>query len=108
MAPHAEGRVELVVKRGKEILRRCELTCSHGELQPAPASDSAVRERGVDVTLTLTPADADGVSTGSLDPSVAFMRGQMKVEGDFELLLTALPLTRGPGFDAVRRCLAAE
>ena len=50
-----------------------------------------------DVTFTATPADAQGLHDGTLDLSVGFMRGQVKMAGDFGALLQLLPLTSGPG-----------
>jgi len=49
-----------------------------------------------DVTFTATPADAQALHDGTLDLSVGFMRGQVKMAGDFGALLHFLPLTRGP------------
>ena len=49
-----------------------------------------------DVTFTATPADAQGLHEGTLDLSVGFMRGQVKMAGDFGALLQFLPLTNGP------------
>ena len=59
---------------------------AHGEGAP---SDPA------DVTFTATPADAQALHDGSLELSVGFMRGQVKMAGDFGTLLQFLPLTHG-------------
>jgi len=48
-----------------------------------------------DVTFTATPADAQALHEGVLDLSVGFMRGQVKMAGDFGALLRFLPLTGG-------------
>ena len=40
-----------------------------------------------DVTFTATPADAQALHDGTLDLSVGFMRGQVKMAGDFGALL---------------------
>lgn len=48
-----------------------------------------------DVTFTCTPADAQALHDGSLDLSVGFMRGQVKMAGDFGALLRFLPQTSG-------------
>jgi putative sterol carrier protein len=65
-------------------------------------ADAAVVERGdgppadpADVTFTATPADAQSLHDGALDLSVGFMRGQVKMSGDFGALLRFLPLTGG-------------
>ena len=68
----------------------------------ARITDGAVAERGggeppeaADVTFTATPADAQALHDGALDLSVGFMRGQVKMAGDFGALLRFLPLTHG-------------
>jgi len=48
-----------------------------------------------DITFTATPADAQALHDGALDLSVGFMRGQVKMAGDFGTLLHFLPLTGG-------------
>ncbi len=69
----------------------------------AQVDDGAVVARGdgapaqpADVTFTATPADAQALHDGTLDISVGFMRGQVKMAGDFGALLQFLPLTAGP------------
>ena len=64
--------------------------------------DATVTERGdgspaepADITFTATPGDAQALHDGALDLSVGFMRGQVKMAGDFGLLLKLLPLTTG-------------
>jgi hypothetical protein len=47
---------------------------------------------GADLTVTLADADAREVLAGTLDPSVAFMQGRMKVAGDMGPLLDLLAL----------------
>jgi SCP-2 sterol transfer family len=68
----------------------------------ARVADAAVVERGdgapsepADLTFTATPADAQLMHEGTLDLSVGFMRGQVKMAGDFAKLLRFLPLTGG-------------
>ena len=68
----------------------------------ARVDDQAVLERGdgaptdpADVTFTATPADAQAMHEGTLDLSAGFMRGQVKMTGDFGALLRFLPLTGG-------------
>ncbi len=86
--------VEFVVAAGKKEQAR-----GWAEL----ADDGTVVGRGegtpaqpADVTFTATPADAQGLHDGTLDISVGFMRGQVKMAGDFGALLQFLPLTGGP------------
>lgn len=85
--------VEFVVAAGKKEQAR----------SWARLDDGSVVERGdgapsapADVTFTATPADAQGLHDGALDLSVGFMRGQVKMAGDFGALLHFLPLTAGP------------
>ncbi len=47
------------------------------------------------ITFTATPADAQALHDGTLDLSVGFMRGQVKMAGDFGALLRFLPKTGG-------------
>jgi hypothetical protein len=68
----------------------------------ARVGDTTVVERGegapaepADLTFTATPADAQALHDGSLDLSVGFMRGQVKMSGDFGALLRFLPMTAG-------------
>ena len=51
-----------------------------------------------DLTLTLSPDDAELVRSGQLDPSVAFMQGKLKTAGDNALLLLVLSWTTTPAF----------
>ena len=68
----------------------------------ARVGDDGVLERGdgaparpAAITFTATPADAQALHEGTLDLSVAFMRGQVKMAGDFGSLLRFLPRTGG-------------
>lgn len=68
----------------------------------ARVEDSTVADRGdgeppadPDVTFTATPADAQALHDGTLDLSVGFMRGQVKMAGDTGALLRFLPSTSG-------------
>jgi hypothetical protein len=91
-APEREVVVEFVVAAGKKEQAR----------GWARVSDSSVLDRGdgapdapADLTFTATPADAEALHDGSLDLTVGFMRGQVKMSGDFGTLLRFLPLTSG-------------
>jgi hypothetical protein len=53
-----------------------------------------------DLTLTLPAAEAGAIAAGTLDPSVAFMRGRLKTAGDNGLLLAVLAAAAAPGFAA--------
>ena len=91
--PDAPVVVEFVVAAGKKEQAR-------GWARLAGAT---VVERGEgappappDLSFTATPADAQLLHEGALDLSVGFMRGQVKMAGDFGALLRFLPLTHGP------------
>jgi hypothetical protein len=90
--PDDELVVEFVVAAGKKEQAR-------GWARVGPA---AVIERGdgppeqpAAITFTATPADAQALHDGTLDLSVGFMRGQVKMAGDFGALLRFLPRTGG-------------
>jgi putative sterol carrier protein len=84
--------VEFVVAAGKKEQARGwarvdgTTVVEKGESAPADPAD---------VTFTATPADAQALHDGTLDLSVGFMRGQVKMAGDFGALLQFLPLTSG-------------
>jgi hypothetical protein len=84
--------VEIIVAAGKK---------EHAHTW-ARVDAGAIVERGdgapanaADITFTATPADAQALHDGALDLSVGFMRGQVKMAGDFGALLQFLPLTAG-------------
>jgi hypothetical protein len=90
--PDAPVVVEFVVAAGKKEQAR----------GWARVGDGKVLERGdgaptgpADITFTATPADAQAMHEGTLDLSVGFMRGQVKMAGDFGALLQFLPMTGG-------------
>ena len=84
--------VEFVVAAGKKEQARSWARIDGGA--PAAQGDGAPAD-AVDVTFTASPADAQALHDGTLDLSVAFMRGQVKMAGDFGALLKFLPLTAG-------------
>jgi SCP-2 sterol transfer family len=85
--------VEFVVAAGKKEQARSwvridgEQLVERGEGAPVPAP--------ADITFTATPPDAQALHDGALELSVGFMRGQVKMAGDFGALLHFLPLTAG-------------
>jgi putative sterol carrier protein len=85
--------VEFVVAVGKKEQARSWVRVDDGSV--AARGDGAATE-AADVTFTATPADAQALHDGTLELSVAFMRGQVKMAGDFGKLLQFLPLTHGP------------
>ena len=92
-------RVEYVVMSGKTVVSRSavEVDAESGTV----AAVAGVSADGVGlepaVTFTFTPALAAEVASGSLDLSVGFMRGAVKMAGDPGALLRALPaLAKNP------------
>jgi putative sterol carrier protein len=84
--------VEFVVAAGKKEQARGWARVADGEV--VERGDGAPAEPA-DVTFTATPADAASLHDGTLDLSVGFMRGQVKMSGDFGVLLRFLPMTGG-------------
>jgi hypothetical protein len=79
--------IDFVVAERKKELERHRVVVD-GDTITASEVDDAVAE----VVFTLTPAGAAAVNDGTLDLSVAFMRGTMKMAGDFGVLLHVLPI----------------
>ena len=84
--------VEFVVAVGKKEQARSWAQVEGGSMI---ARGQGEAPEPVDVTFTATPPDAQALYDGSLDLSVGFMRGQVKMAGDFGKLLQFLPLTAG-------------
>ena len=84
--------VEFVVAAGKKEQARGWARVDDGAVV---AKGEGAPAEAADVTFTATPADAHAMHEGTLDLSVGFMRGQVKMAGDFGALLQFLPLTGG-------------
>jgi hypothetical protein len=84
--------VAFVVAKGKKELRR--VVAQIDDTGKVASSGESVDD--ADITFTLTEADAQLVHDGQLELPVGFMRGQIKMAGDFGKLLQFLPLTAGP------------
>jgi putative sterol carrier protein len=72
-----------------------------------PVAAAAGTIDDADVTLTLSWSDGAAVHAGTLDPSVAFMQGRMKVAGSMGVTLALLPVAREPDGLEWRRQVAA-
>jgi hypothetical protein len=92
---------------------------------PAPASDAPAEGRGTlelrdgrvvgwrpgevagdaVATLTLPAADARAVLDGTVEPSVLFMQGRLKIDGDMAVVLAILSATTRGGYDRARATL---
>src|SRR5262245_9787536 len=83
--------IEFVVAAGKKeqarSWARIDASGAVTELGEGPAAEAAT------ITFTCTPADAQALHDGDLDLAVGFMRGQVKMAGDFGALLHFLPRT---------------
>ncbi len=79
--------VDIVVAERKRELERHRVVVEGSSVTSVPTDDTPAA-----VVFTLTPADADALRGGSVTPSVAFMRGTMKMAGDFGVLLRVLPI----------------
>lgn len=84
--------VEFVVAAGKKEHARSHMRVDSGAVS---ATGAGPAPEPADIVFTLTPPDADAVRAGALDLAVGFMRGQIKMAGDFGALLHLLPLTSG-------------
>jgi hypothetical protein len=98
--PGLSARVQLQITGGPEGDVSCYWVLADGR----PTSAGVGTVESADLTLTLAWADAAALQAGSLDASVAFMQGRMKVAGSMEVTLALLPATRSPeGQDLCRR-----
>ncbi len=90
--------VEYVVAKGKTVVDRRTVTIDGGaivESHDGGPSDGT----SADVVFTLTPELAEALTDGTLNVSVGFMRGSIKMAGDNAALFAALPvLHRASGF----------
>jgi hypothetical protein len=85
--------VDYVVQERKKELARHRVVVDGDTVKEA---DDAPGDAAV--TFTLTPALADQLAQGTLNLSVGFMRGEVKMAGDFGVLLHVLAtLTAAPG-----------
>jgi putative sterol carrier protein len=84
--------IEFVVAKGKKELGR---SYAHVDDDSVTGAADGPAPRPADIVFTVTPEDAEALRSGALDLSVGFMRGQVKMAGDFGTLLRFLPATYG-------------
>lgn len=101
--PDVTGTVSLAVGLGG----RREVGCHWRYDQGVPGDGGPGKLAEADLQFTLAAADAAGVVSGEITPSVAFMRGRLKATGDGALLLGFLASTNAPEFESWRRQVAA-
>ena len=80
--------VEYVIAKGKTEVGRCTVLIDSNSVVSTTARTPGANP---DVVFTLTPALAESIATGALSVGVGFMRGAVKMAGDFGALLTVLP-----------------
>jgi len=97
--PGVSGRVQQHITGGPEGDVSCYWVLEDGHLTSAAVGTADP----ADLTLTMSWDDAAAVQSGSLDPSVAFMQGRMKVAGSMEMALALLPITASPECQDLRR-----
>ena len=86
--------VEYVIAKGKTEVGRCTVVIDDNLVVSTTASTPGADNDpsgDPDVVFTLTPALAESIATGALSVGVGFMRGAVKMAGDFGALLTVLP-----------------
>ena len=84
--------VEYVIAKGKTEVGRCTVVIDDNLVVSTTASTPGSNPGAdPDVVFTLTPALAESIATGALSVGVGFMRGAVKMAGDFGALLTVLP-----------------
>ena len=84
--------VEVIVAAGKKEQARAYTTLDGDRVV---ATQQGASPAPADIVFTVTPPLAQELHDGTLDLSVGFMRGQVKMAGDFGRLLEFLPLTAG-------------
>ena len=101
--PGATGTVSLAVSGGRRQEAGFHWRYGSGKATPgAVGIDSSA-----DLVLLLASEDAVDVLKGTVQPSVAFMRGRLKASGDGGLLLGFLKSTVDPGFSKWREEVGA-
>ncbi|MGA8723870.1 MAG: SCP2 sterol-binding domain-containing protein [Acidimicrobiales bacterium] len=82
---------------------RCYAVLEDGRLQ----SGSPGRAPAADGALTASWDDGVALTTGSLDPNVAFMQGRLKVTGSMALMLALLSAAASEAYRDFSKRLAA-
>ena len=92
--PDLSGTIECELSDGPTGTVRCHAVLEEGRLQ----SGSTGKAAAADVALTASWDDGIALSSGSLDPNVAFMQGRLKVTGSMTLMLALLSATTSEGY----------
>jgi putative sterol carrier protein len=84
--PGLTARIQAQITGGPDGDLSCYWVVEDGR----PASAGAGTVDAPDVTVNLSWSDAAAIQAGTLDPSVAFMQGRMKVAGSMAVVLALL------------------
>ena len=98
--PGLSARIQQQITGGPEGDVSCYWVLEDGR----PTSAAVGTVEPADLVVTMAWADGAALQAGSLDPSVAYMQGRMKVAGPMEVTLALLLATRsGEWRDLCRR-----
>jgi hypothetical protein len=103
-ATEANASVRLVVKQGRTELDSWTVDIQDGAVVRCDRTDPGAGAEP-DIAFTFTPDDAAAMREGALSLSVGFMRGQVKMAGDYGKLLRVLPILDGAEFASRRAAL---
>ncbi len=101
--PDLSGTIQCELNGGPEGTVRCHVVLEDGRLQ----SGATGKVSTADVGLTASWQDAVAMTSGELDPNVAFMQGRLKVTGSMTVLLALLSATASDGYPDFAKRLAA-
>ncbi len=97
------GTIQCELTGGPARAVRFYAVLENGRLQ----SGAEGRAAASDVGLTASWDDGVALTTGTLDPNVAFMQGRLKVTGSMALVLELLSAASSPGYLDLCERLAA-
>ncbi len=107
VVPGLRARIGCELTGGPEGTVRCYGIVEDGRLVGGAEGKGDRRDGAPDVALTVAWDDAVALQQGVLDPSVAFMRGRLRVAGSMEVVTALLPLTATPGYRGACRRIEA-
>ena len=101
--PDLSGTIQCELNGGPAGTVRCYAVLEDGRL----LSGSTGKPAEADVALTASWEDGIAMTSGTLDPNVAFMQGRLKVSGSMTLVLALLAATASGGYRDFCKRLAA-
>ena len=96
--PGATARLQYVVTGGPDGDVTYYWVLENGKLLESKLGE----DPDADFTLTLTYDDSVKIQQGELDANAAFMQGRMKVTGNMAKLMSLMPLTASPEYEAIQ------